>query len=69
MDIQTAAKILGINRTRNHDLKPMVKALEMFSFHNTSDENDRLNAAKFVLRNWKEYQEYCNEKRNLKGKQ
>jgi hypothetical protein len=69
MDIQTAAKILGTNHTKDGDLKPMVKALELFSILNTEEENLRLEAAKFVLRRWEKYQEYCNESRNLKGKE
>lgn len=67
MDIQTAAKILGTNRTQDGDLKPMAKALELFSSLNTEEEKLRLEAAKFVLRHWKKYQDYCNESRNIKG--
>jgi hypothetical protein len=65
MDIETATKILGINRTKDGDLKPMVKALELFSALNSPEENERLEAAKYVLRRWKKYQDHCNEKRNI----
>ena len=66
MDIQTAAKILGTNRTKDGDIKPMVKALETFSVLNTEEENLRLEAGKYVIHNWKKYQEFCNISRNLK---
>jgi hypothetical protein len=65
MDIEIATKILGTNRTKEGDLKPMVEALELFSVLNSAEENERLEAAKYVLRRWKKYQAYCNENRNI----
>ncbi len=67
MDMETAIAILGINRTRDNDLRPMVKALELFSSLNTPAEVERLEAAKYVLRRWKAYQGECNLRRGMRG--
>ena len=67
MDMETAIAILGINRTRDNDLRPMVKALELFSVLNTPDEVKRFEAAKYVLRRWKTYQAECNLRRDLRS--
>lgn len=67
MDMETAIAILGINRTRDNDLRPMVKALELFSVLNTPEEVERLEAAKYVLRRWKTYQAECNLRRDMRG--
>jgi hypothetical protein len=67
MDMNTAIKVLGINRTRDNDLRPMVKALELFSVLNTPDEVERLEAAKYVLRRWKTYQAECNIRRDMRS--
>lgn len=64
MDMNTAISILGINRTKDMDLRPMVKALSMMSAMNTPEENRRLEAAKFVLRRWSAYQTACNKARD-----
>lgn len=66
MDMDTAISILGISRTRDNDLRPMVKALELFSVLNTPDEVRRLEAAKYVLRRWKTYQAECNLRRDMR---
>jgi hypothetical protein len=67
MDMETAIAILGINRTRDNDLRPMVNALELFSVLNTPEEVEKLDAAKYVLRRWKTYQAECNIRRNMRG--
>ena len=64
MNMDRAVEVLGINRTQDNDLRPMVAALKMFSALNTPEENERLEAAQFVLRRWSAYQSVCNEKRN-----
>ena len=67
MDMETAIAILGINRTRDNDLRPMVKALELFSVLNTPEEVKPLEAAKYVLRRCKTYQAECNLRRDLRS--
>lgn len=67
MDMETAISILGINRTRDNDLRPMVKALELFSVLNTPEEVKRLEAAKYVLCRWKTYQAECNLRRDIRS--
>lgn len=66
MDMPRAVEILGINRTKAGDLSPMVRALNMHAFLNTPEENERLEAAQFVLRRWSAYQDACNAARDLK---
>jgi hypothetical protein len=68
MDIERAVEILGINRRRDGDLRPMVKALELFPRLNDEDEKVRLEAAKFVLRRWDTYQAECNFRRSFRKK-
>jgi hypothetical protein len=63
MNMERAVEILGINRTQDGDLRPMVVALKVFSALNTPEENERLEAAQYVLRRWTAYQDACNEKR------
>lgn len=68
MDIPTAIKVLGINRTRDGDLRPMVKALKMLRALNTAEEETRLAAAEYVLKRWNAYQDACNAARDLRRK-
>ena len=69
MDMHKAVAILGINRTRDMDLREMVKALGLLSALNTPEEDERREAAQYVLRRWKIYQAECNKRRdrNLTG--
>ena len=66
MDMDRAIQILGINRTRANDLSPMVKALGMHPWLNTPEDSQRREAAQFVLRRWRQYQNECNRRRDLK---
>lgn len=66
MTMGKAVSILGINRTRDGDLRPMVKALTLLPMLNTDEDNTRLAAARFVLRRWDAYQTECNKARDLK---
>lgn len=68
MNMDRAIEILGINRTKNMDLVPMVKALGMMSFLNTNEENERRAAGQYVLRRWDAYQAECNARRNRRSK-
>lgn len=65
MNIKLAMAILGINRTRDGDLKPMIRALSLFPILNSGEDNERLKAAKFVVKNWQEYQAACNRARDI----
>ena len=56
------AEILGINRRRDGDLREMVRALELWRWFNTPEDEQRLAAAKWAL-NWHEYQMECNRRR------
>jgi hypothetical protein len=64
MSMPMAIHILGINRTRDGDLREMVKALGFFPWLNTQEDKLRLEAAQFVLRRWKLYQAACNRARD-----
>ena len=66
MTMDRAVEILGTNRTREGDLKPMVKALGFMAAFNTSAENERREAAQYVIRRWAEYQAVCNAARDVR---
>lgn len=66
MNASQAADILGINRTIQGDLGPMVKALGLFSWNNTPEDEQRWEAAKWAIKNWKAYQAECNRRRDLR---
>ena len=66
MTLDHAISILGINRTRDNDLRPMVKALQMHEWLNTEEDNVRLAAARHVLRNWSAYTAECDRRRRGK---
>lgn len=67
MDMQKAITVLGINRTKAGDLSPMVKALSLFGgLMNSAEDNQRLEAAKFVLAHWDAYSTACNAARDAK---
>lgn len=66
MTMERAVQVLGANRTRDGDLKPMVKALKLHPWLNTPAEAERLKAAEFVLRRWPAYQAACQATRDLK---
>ena len=66
MDMNRAIKILGINRTRQGDIAPMVKALGMMVMLNTAEENERREAGQFVLKRWSAYQTECGKRRDFK---
>jgi hypothetical protein len=66
MTMDRAVEVLGINRTREGDLAPMIKALGMMPFLNTAEDNERREAAQFVTRRWPAYQAACNAARDLK---
>jgi len=66
MTMERAIEILGINRTREGDLKPQVKALGMMPFLNTMAQNEEREAGQFVLRRWDAYQAACNAARDAR---
>jgi hypothetical protein len=63
MNSTTAVNILGINRQRDNDLRPMIMALNSHSWLNTPEETERLQAARWALRNWVDYQVECKRRR------
>ena len=63
MDMQRAIEILGINNTKG-PLQNMVRALSMMAWRNTPAENERRQAAGYVLRRWSAYQKECNDARS-----
>jgi hypothetical protein len=66
MTMERAIEVLGINRTREGDLTPMIRALGMMPFLNTADDNERREAAQFVVRRWPKYQAACNAARDAR---
>jgi hypothetical protein len=57
--LRSAARVLGLSRTRDGDLRPMVHALKLIPTMNTPEENERLDAAVYAMRHWREYQNLC----------
>jgi hypothetical protein len=68
MSMQRAVEVLGINRTRAGDLREMVKALSLHPWLNSAEENERREAAQFVLRRWGAYQAAGDQVRNRRGR-
>lgn len=64
MTLEQAIDILGINRTRQGDIAPMVKALSFGEAWNSKEDNERLAAGRFMLRRWAQYQTECNKRRD-----
>lgn len=56
MTLDQAIKILGINRSREGYIEPMVRTLKLWEPMNSEDDNRRLAAGRYVLRNWAMYQ-------------
>jgi len=63
MTMHDAIRILGINRAR-YEVQNMAIALMFGSYLNTKEETDRLNAAAYVLKRWKQYATACNAERD-----
>ena len=59
MNAQEAADILGVNRRRHDDLREMVRALTLFPWFNTAEDEKRREAAGWALAHWPEYQAEC----------
>ncbi len=64
MNMDRAISILGINRTRDNDLRLMVKALGLMTWLNTPEDWDRHRAGQYVLRRWSRYTAECNRRRS-----
>lgn len=67
MDMQTAIALLGSNRRRNGDLRPMIKALSLHPWLNSEAQKQRLAAACFVLKRWPQYTLECQKIRNARS--
>ena len=63
MNAQEAADILGVNRRRHGDLLEMLRALTLYPWLNTAEDEKRRVAARWVLTHWKEYQDECARRR------
>src|SRR5215510_10251732 len=59
MNAQEAADILGVNRRRHDDLREMVRALTLFPWFNSAEDEKRREAARWALAHWAEYQAEC----------
>jgi hypothetical protein len=62
--LKQAARVLGLTRTRDGDLRPMVHALKLIPSMNTAEENERLAAAVYAMRHWREFQNLCGRVRS-----
>jgi hypothetical protein len=62
--LRQAARVLGLSRTRDGDLRPMVHALRLIPSMNTAEENARLAAAVYAMRHWREFQNLCGRVRS-----
>jgi hypothetical protein len=63
MNAQEAADILGVNRRRHGDLLVMLRALTLYPWLNTAEDEKRRVAVRWVLTHWKKYQEECARRR------
>jgi hypothetical protein len=63
VDAQEAADILGVNRRRNGDLREMLRALTLYPWLNTAEDEKRRVAMRWVLTHWQEYQDECARRR------
>ena len=59
MNAQEATDILGVNRRRHGDLLEMLRALTLYPWLNTAEDEKRRVAVRWVLTHWKEYQDEC----------
>jgi hypothetical protein len=58
VNAQEAADILGVNRRRHGDLLEMLRALTLYPWLNTAEDEKR-EAARWALTHWTEYQGEC----------
>ena len=63
MNAQEAADILGVSRRRNGDLREMLRALTLYPWLNTAEDEKRRVAARWALTHWQEYQDECARRR------
>ena len=63
MNAQEAADILGVNRRRHGDLIEMLRALTLYPWLNTAEDEKRCVAARWALTHWTEYQDECARRR------
>lgn len=64
MEFHTVARHLGAQR-KGH-VASMVTALSLHSWRNTAEENARLAAGVYALRNWRAYQWYLAAQREAR---
>jgi len=59
VNAQEAADILGVGRRRNGDLREMLRALTLYPWLNSAEDEKRRVAARWALLHWQEYQDEC----------
>jgi len=65
VNAREAADILGVNRRRHGDLLEMLRALTLYPWLNSPEDEKRRVAARWVLTHWKEYQDECARRREV----
>jgi hypothetical protein len=63
VNAQEAADILGVNRRRIGDLREMLRALTLYPWLNTTEDEKRRVATRWVLTHWQEYLDECARRR------
>jgi len=63
VNAQDAADILGVNRRRNGDMREMLRALTLYPWLNTAEDEKRREATRWALTHWQEYQDECARRR------
>ena len=64
MNAQEAADILGVNRRRHGDLREMLRALTLYPWLNSAEDETRRVAVQWSLLHWQEYQDECARRRD-----
>jgi hypothetical protein len=66
MNAEIAYRYIGSANAQEPYLSNMIRALGLFSWNNTAEENARLEAAKWVKRNRKAYAAHCQAMRDAR---
>ena len=59
MNAQEAAYMLGLNRRHHGDLREMLRALTLYPWLNSAEDETRRVAVQWALLHWQEYQDEC----------
>jgi hypothetical protein len=66
LPMSTVIDRLGSNCPK-WEIRMMAKALSLHPWLNTDEESKRLQAARYAIRHWDEYQAVCSERRNRRS--